>query len=147
VVGLAVLVGCGLAVGWQWRGSTGEALAAFALLLALRFAFLWLGILLGLLARSPESVQGIWAALFPITMVSSAFVAPELLPDWLGVIAEWNPLSATVGATRELFGNPGAPAGDSWIGAHAVEMAILYPVLLVAVFAPLAVRRYTRLSR
>jgi hypothetical protein len=29
------------------------------------------------------------------------------MPGWLGAISEWNPLSATVAATRELFGNPG----------------------------------------
>ena len=48
-------------------------------------------------------------------MLTNAFVAPELMPGWLGTIAEWNPLSSTVTATRELFGNPGWPA-DSWVG-------------------------------
>ena len=42
--GLAVLVLCGFAVGWQWHGGLAAALAAFALLLLLRFAMLWLGI-------------------------------------------------------------------------------------------------------
>jgi ABC-2 type transport system permease protein len=73
-------------------------------------------------------------------------VAPELMPGWLGTVSEWNPLSATVGATRELFGNPGLGA-DSWISAHALLMAVVWPVLLIAVFAPLAVRRYRRLGR
>jgi hypothetical protein len=39
--------------------------------------------------------------------VSNTFVASEMMPGWLGVISEWNPLSAIVAATRELFGNPG----------------------------------------
>jgi ABC-2 type transport system permease protein len=147
VFGLAVLVGVGLAVGWEWHGTTLEALAAIGLLLLLRFAFLWLGILLGLLARSPEAVQGLWAALFPVTMLSSAFVAPALLPDWLALIADWNPLSSTVGATRDLFGNPGAPDGGTWIESHAVLMAIAWPLAMIAVLLPLSVRRYARLSR
>lgn len=148
VLGLAVLIGVGLAVGWSWHGSTLEAAAAIGLLLLLRFAFLWLGILLGLLAKSPEAVQGLWAALFPLTMLSNAFVAPELMPGWLAPIADWNPLSATVGATRELFGNPGAPgAGGSWPEEHALLMAVVWPVLMIAVLLPLAVRRYNRLSR
>ena len=41
------------------------------------------------------------------------------MPGWLGTIAEWNPLSATVAATRELFGNPGW-GGDSWVAQHAL---------------------------
>jgi len=147
VLGLTLLLGLGLVVGWSWHGSTAEALAAVGLLLLLRFAFLWLGILLGLLAKSPEAVQGLWAALFPVTMLSSAFVAPELMPDWLGTIAAWNPLSSTVGATRELFGNPGVPPGGGWIEQHALLMSILWPLAMIAVLLPLAVRRYSRLSR
>ena len=147
LLGLAVLLGVGLAVGWEWHGTTPEALAAFGLLLLLRFAFLWLGILLGLLAKSPEAVQGLWAALFPVTMLSSAFVAPALLPDWLALIADWNPLSSTVGATRDLFGNPGAPDGGAWIEEHALLMAIVWPLAMIAVLLPLSVRRYARLSR
>jgi ABC-2 type transport system permease protein len=146
-LGLALLVACGLVVGWGWHEGTAEALAAIGLLLLLRFAFLWMGIWLGLLAKSPEAVQGLWAALFPITMLTSAFVAPELMPAPLGFIAEWNPLSSTVGATRDLFGNPGGPGGGSWIAEHALLMAIVWPVAMIVVFAPLAVRRYARLSR
>lgn len=147
VFAVIVLLACGLVVGWEWHGSLPEALAAVGLLLLLRFAFLWIGIYLGLLAKSPEAVNGLWGALFPITMLTSAFVAPELMPGWLGFIAEWNPLSSTVGATRDLFGNPGAPAGGSWIADHALLMAIAWPVAIVAAFLPLSVRRYGRLSR
>ena len=87
-----------------------------------------------------------YGLLFPVTMIANTFVAPELMPGWLGVIAEWNPLSATVTATRELFGNPGM-GGDSWIGQHALGMAVAWPAALVAVFLPLSVRQYRRLSR
>jgi ABC-2 type transport system permease protein len=59
---------------------------------------------------------------------------------------EWNPLSATVAATRELFGNPGW-GGDSWIVTHSVVMAVVWPLALTAVFFPLAVARYRALSR
>jgi ABC-2 type transport system ATP-binding protein len=58
-----------------------------------------------------------------------------------------NALLDTFGlATRQLFGNPGA-GGESWIAQHAVLMAILWPVLITAVFLPLAVRGYRHLSR
>ena len=77
--------------------------------------------------------------------LSSAFIPPGTMPGWLGAIAEWNPLSSTVTAVRELFGNPGVGA-DSWITQHAVLMAVVWPVVLLAIFFPLAVRRYWRLS-
>ncbi len=146
VLGLGVMVLCGLAVGWSWTDGTGPALAAFGLLLWLRFALQWVGIWLGLLIRSAEGVAAMQGLLFPFTILTSTYVAPELMPGWLEVIAAWNPLSATVTAARELFGNPGWAPG-SWPAEHALALAIAWPLAIVCVFAPLSVRRFRRLSR
>jgi ABC-2 type transport system permease protein len=146
ILGLAVLIACGLVVGWQWREGGGAALLAVGLLLLLRFALLWVGIYLGLLFKNPEAVVAVQILVWPLAFLSNAFVATATMPGWLGAAAEWNPLSATVAATRELFGNPGW-GGDSWMAQHAVLMAIVWPLLLFAVFFPLSVRRYQRLSR
>lgn len=146
VVGLAVMIACGLAVGWQWHGSTGSALLAAGLLLLLRFSLLWVGIYLGLVIKSPEAVMAVQILVWPLGFLSNTFAAPATMPGWLGTIAEWNPLSSTVSATRELFGNPGW-GGDSWIAQHALLMAIVWPLLILAIFFPLSVRRYRQLSR
>ncbi|HEY8472214.1 MAG TPA: ABC transporter permease [Natronosporangium sp.] len=144
---LAALVVCGLLVGWQWRNGIGDALLAVGLILLLRFAISWVGIYFGLAVRNPETVAVVvFPVAFPLTAVSNVFVAPELMPGWLGTVSEWNPLSATVAATRELFGNPGIDSG-SWPAEHALLLAIGWPALLIAVFAPLAIRRYRNLSR
>jgi ABC-2 type transport system permease protein len=55
-------------------------------------------------------------------------------------------VSATATAARELFGNPGW-GGESWIAQHSVLMAVLWPLLLTAVFFPLAVARYRGLRK
>jgi ABC-2 type transport system permease protein len=144
--GLAVLLACGLVVGWQWHRGAGDALLAVALLLLLRFALLWAGIYLGLLAKNPEAVVAVQILVWPLGFLSNAFTAPSTMPGWLGAIAEWNPLSATASATRELFGNPGW-GGDSWIAQHSLVMAVVWPLVLFAIFFPLSVRRYQRLSR
>ena len=86
----------------------GETAAAIGLLLLLRFAMLWVGIYLGLLVPGPSAVNSVWTLLFPFTMVTVAFAASQTMPAWLGFVAEANPLSATIYATRDLFGNPGA---------------------------------------
>ncbi|GAA1597057.1 ABC transporter permease [Actinomadura kijaniata] len=142
---LAILAACGLAVGWRWHEGPGGALAAAGLLLLLRFALIWIGIWLGLMI-TPEAAAAAWAPLFPLTMVANTFVSPSQMPGWLAPLAEWNPLSATVAAIRDLFGNPGMP-GDSWASEHAVLLAVLWPLALIAVFLPLSVRRYRRLAR
>jgi ABC-2 type transport system permease protein len=143
---LALMVACGLAIGWRWHGTAAETLAAFGLLLLLRLAFLWIGIYLGLKARTPEAANAVYGFLYPVTMVSNAFIAPELMPGWLGALAALNPLSSTITATRLLFGNPGVTS-DGWLTEHAILMAVVWPVAITAITLPLAVRAYRNLSR
>lgn len=145
-VGLAVMIGAGLALGWRWHGSLGETAAAFGLLLLLRFAMLWVGIFLGLIVPGPSAVNSVWTVLFPLTMVTAAFAPTETMPAWLGAVAEWNPLTATIYATRDLFGNPGL-GGASWVADNATLLAVAWPLVIIGVFMPLSVRRYRHLSR
>ncbi|MER7367370.1 ABC transporter permease [Nonomuraea wenchangensis] len=142
---LAGLLACGLAVGWR-PASAGGALGAVGLLLLLRFSLLWAGMYLGLVAREPGAAVAVQTLEFPVGFLSNAFVAPGTMPGWLGTIAEWNPLSSTVAAARQLFGNPGW-GGDSWVAQHPVLMAVAWPVAITAVFFVLSVRRYRLLDR
>ncbi|MFE9246973.1 ABC transporter permease [Nocardiopsis sp. NPDC006938] len=144
-VTLAVLVGFGLLVGWQWHGGAASALAAFGLLLLLRFAIVWVGVYMGLVMRGQGGITVIQTLEFPLGFLSNAFVATATMPVWLGAVADWNPMSSTVSAARELFGNPSV-AGDSWIAQNPLLMAVVWPLVLVAVFAPLSVRRYRGLG-
>jgi ABC-2 type transport system permease protein len=145
VAGLAVMLACGAAVGWRWHNGVGSALLAVGLLVLLRFALVWVGIYLALLVRKPEALVAVQILVWPVSFLSSALTSPDGMPDWLGTIAEWNPLSATASAARELFGNPGW-SGDSWAAQHGPLLATLWPLLLVAVFFPLSVRAYRRLG-
>jgi ABC-type multidrug transport system permease subunit len=143
---LAVLTGCGLLIGWHPERGVDRAAAALALLLLLRFAFVWIGIYLGLtFYRSPESVTAVRTLEFPIGFLANPFVATATMPAWLGVIAQWNPLSSTVTAARQLFGDPTGTT-PSWITTHALLMAAAWPLLLIAVFFPLSLHRYQRLG-
>ncbi|HEX4206916.1 MAG TPA: ABC transporter permease [Ktedonobacteraceae bacterium] len=144
--GLTIMIGVGLLLGWHWHAGMATALAAIGLLLLLRFALLWVGIFFGLQARGPESVTSVQILVWPISFLSNAFVDPSTMPPWLGTIAQWNPLTATTSAIRQLFMNPGWQAG-SWSSEHAVLLAIVWPILLAAIFLPLSVRAYRRLNR
>jgi ABC transporter DrrB family efflux protein len=146
VLGLAVIMAAGVVIGWRAHTGPLSVLAAVGLLLLLRFALLWLGIYLGLVVKGPESVMAVQILIWPVSFLANTFVAPDTMPGWLGTIAEWNPLSATVGATRDLFGNP-SWGGGSWVEQNALLMAIVWPVVLTAIFFPLSVRRFQRLSR
>ncbi len=145
-VGLVVLLVAGVAVGWRWHHGAGPALAAVGLLLLLRFAFLWLGIWLGLLFRGQGGVTAVQILVWPFAFLSNAFVPISTMPAWLEAVTAWNPITATIAATRDLFGNP-TVAASGWAADHATLLAVVWPVVLVAVFGTLAVRRWQRLGR
>ena len=143
---LAVLMVGGLLVGWRVDTSVGAALLAVGLLLWLRLAMLWLGIFLGLAFRQEGSVVAVQVLVWPLGFLSNLFVAPETMPGWLAFLAQWNPVSATAAATRELFGNPTGITGGV-LADHALLLAVAWPAALVVVFVPLAARAYRTLSR
>lgn len=145
-VTLILLIVCGLLVGWQWNGTAGEAATGIGLLLLLRFSLVWLGVYVGLVMKSESAIMAVHTLEFPLGFLSNAFVATATMPLWLGTVADWNPLSSTVAATRELFGNPGW-GGETWIAQNAALMAVVWPLLITAVFFPLCVRRFRRLGR
>ncbi|CAN5514582.1 ABC transporter permease [soil metagenome] len=143
---LAVLIGGGLLIGWRVESGLGPALLAVALLLWLRFALLWLGIFLGLTFRGAGATMAIQVLVWPVGFLSSVFVSPETMPAWLGAIAQWNPVSVTATAARELFGNPtGITAGP--LAEHSVLLAVLIPAVMTLVFLPLSARAYRGLGR
>ncbi|GAA2380044.1 ABC transporter permease [Nonomuraea africana] len=146
VVSVLIVIGAGLAIGWRWHGSFAAALGAVGLLLLLRFAMLWCGIWLGLIVGRPELIMAVQILVWPVAFSSSAFASPEFMPGWLGAIAEWNPMTASATAVRDLFGNPGV-AGASWAAQHAHLLAVAWPLLLLAIAFPLAAARFRGLSR
>jgi ABC-2 type transport system permease protein/oleandomycin transport system permease protein len=132
-----ILVLTGLAIGFSFHTSVGEALLGAAVLLAFGYAFSWVFAFLGMLVSTPEAANSVgFIAVFPLTFISSAFVPVQSMPEPLRAFAEVNPFTITVDAIRSLW--LGAPAGNNVWGAFAWAVAI------IVVFAPLAVARYRR---
>ena len=98
----------GLIVGWGIP--TGLAPSArLGMLFLIAITMIWVGTLVGAVARSPDGVQGIaFVAIFPLTFVANTFVPVGGLPDGLRQVAEYNPISAWAAAVRTRFGNPTA---------------------------------------
>lgn len=151
VISIVVIVACGIGIGWRTHTGAGDVALTFALLLLFAFATSWIGAAIALTARSVEVAQSLgllW--LFPVCFISGAFVSAEMLPGPLRVIAEWNPVTAVAAAARQGFGNE-PPAGFEIAGGWPAENALLYAFLccvaIIAVFAPIAVGQYRRISR
>ena len=109
------------------------------LLLLLGYAFSWVFALVGLFSSTPETANAIgFTLIFPLTFASSVFVPVNTMPDGLRQVAEANPFTTVSDAVRALW--LGTPANtDVW-------MAFVWCVVLIAVFAPLAVARYRRVA-
>jgi ABC-2 type transport system permease protein/oleandomycin transport system permease protein len=134
---IAVLLTTGLIIGFSFHASALEIVGGIGLLILFGYAFSWVFALLGMLVSSPEAANSLgFIAVFPLTFISSAFVPVESMPAALRWFADINPFTIEVNAMRAL-----------WVGAPAhnyVWGAVVWSLVILAIFAPLAVRRYRR---
>jgi ABC-type multidrug transport system permease subunit len=134
---VAVLLLTGLIIGFSFNASLPEILAGFGILLLFGYAFSWVFAFLGMIVSSPEAANSVgFLAVFPLTFISSAFVPVASMPAALRWFAEINPFTIVVDAMRHLW--IGAPAHNSVWGA------VVWALLIIAIFAPLAVSRYRK---
>jgi ABC transporter DrrB family efflux protein len=140
---LTVLSITGFIVGWRISDGIPNAILAYLLLLLFAYTVAWIGAWIGLSVPNTETANTaglIW--LFPLTFLSNAFVPITALPSWLQAFAAFNPISSLVLATRELFGNPTGIQPDYWPLQNPILYTVLSCLVLIAIFAPLAVRKY-----
>jgi ABC-2 type transport system permease protein/oleandomycin transport system permease protein len=136
VIGLMVVVG--YLVGFRFQAGVLPALGCVAVVAAFGFALSWIFAFVSFVVRGAETAQTAgFVILFPLVFVSSVFVPVSTLPSWLQPIAKASPVTLTAVA-RTLALTGGVP--DSLWGALAWIIGI------VAVFVPLSVLRYRRMS-
>jgi ABC transporter DrrB family efflux protein len=134
---ILLLLGLGMALGFRVGTGPLGVLGAVGLLLLFSLAVSWVSVLVGVLVEYPEKVQLFsFVVIFPLTFTSSAFVPPDSMPGLLRAWATVNPVTLVTDASRGLMvrGPVAGPAVKS----------LLWAALLVAVFAPLAVRAFKR---
>jgi ABC-2 type transport system permease protein len=127
----------GLLIGYRPDGGVLGVSAALLLAIVTGWALSWIFTWIGTIARSAQSVQGIsMMILFPLTFLSNAFVPTSTLPSGLKTFVDLNPVSHLVTATRDLANNGQVTAEVGW--------TLLAAAVIVAIFAPLAVRSYSK---
>lgn len=146
---LVILMATGLVIGWRPHESAGSIALAIALMLLFSLSMTWLGVLLGCVVSEPEAVMGVgFIVLFPLTFVANTFVPTSGMPPIVKALAEWNPISAVTAAARERLGNTNASlqTSDAWPLVHPEVATLMLCVALTAIFAPLALARYRRIT-
>lgn len=138
-VASAVMIVLGVALGFRPDGGPLGVLAAVALLLVFAFSLSWAWTALAFRLPTPESVMQIsMTVLFPLTFASNVFVDPATMPGWVQAFVDVNPISHVATAARSLM--HGAVDGG------AVGWSLLWSALLLAIFAPLTIRRYNTVN-
>ncbi|MEP7081601.1 MAG: ABC transporter permease [Chloroflexota bacterium] len=103
MLAIAIMWVVGMLVGFRPEGGIAGNITAVGLMLLFGFALSWVGVAMGALVRTPEALQGImFAVVFPLTFVSSAFVPTDTMPDWMRLFAENQPMTHVVNAVRDL---------------------------------------------
>jgi ABC transporter DrrB family efflux protein len=136
---IALMIVVGYAIGFRFQGGFLPALACVALVAIYGFAFSWIFAFVSLVVRGAESAQTAgFVVLFPLVFASSVFVPVSTMPSWLQPIAKVSPVTLTADAARTFALTGGVPASLWW--------SLAWIVGILAVFVPLSIWRYRRMS-
>ncbi len=127
----------GIALGYRPGGGVIGVAAAILLAVISGWSMAWIFTWFGTVGRSAQGVQAIsLMVMFPLTFLSNAFVPTETMPTYLQAFANANPVSHIISAIRDLANNGQVTSQVGW--------ALFGCAVIVAVFAPLSVRSFTR---
>jgi oleandomycin transport system permease protein len=135
---MVVLTGFGSLLGFRFHTGVLPVLAASALAYVFYLAVCWISVLIGLVAPSPETVQGIaFIFIMPLVFGSSILMpSTQSMPGWLQAWVKVNPVTSLADAVRGL--TVGGP-----VASHAMY-ALAWAAGIVVVAFPLAMRMYRR---
>ena len=79
-----------------------------------------------LVTRSEQATSTFSLLIFPVVFMSTAFVPVELMPEWMRVVNEWNPISFLIESIRSIM-----TVGYDWalIGQALLSMAVIGVIL------------------
>lgn len=125
-----------LAIGYRSHAHVGAWLVAAGVLVLFMVSLAWLAAAIGVLAKSPESANGVMFMVAFLPYASSAFVPVSTMPGWLQAFSRNQPVTQVVDVVR------GQLMGTSSQGHLAA--AVLWSVAIATVSAALAGVLFTR---
>lgn len=130
-----IMITVGYLLGFRFQNGLDGALGMIGIILLFGYALSWAFAFIGMSVKDAETAQlASFVFIFPLTFASAAFVPIQTMPEWLQAFARNQPVTFVVDAARQLaLGLP--PTGAVWKSA-------LWSIGLLAVFMPLAIRKY-----
>ena len=142
---LLVVVGIGYLVGFSFQNGFLNAIGMIVLVLAVSFAFSWVMAAIALAVKKLEAVQAAaFTGIFPLVFMSSALVPVVGMVDWLEPIARNNPISHWANLARYFAIGEYPQMGGSV--EELIVLSVVWIVGILAVFMPLSIRLYSKLT-
>jgi len=136
IIGLAIVLGVALAIGYRPTAGTLAWMAAAGVLLLFALALVCLSAALGLAAKSVETASNTPMFLTLLPLLSSGFVPTGTMPGGLRQFAEYQPYTPVTQTVRGLL-------TGTHTGSHAIA-AIAWSLGIAIVSYLWAVRLYNR---
>jgi ABC-2 type transport system permease protein len=149
---VTIVILIGYLVGFRFQNGVINAAGVIVLVLACSFTFSWISACIGLALKEVEAVQAAsFTWIFPVVFVSSAFVPVSGMATFLQAVGRNNPVSIWCNLARYLAIGPIAIIdSETHLPIDTFEgllvKAIVWIVVLLAIFVPLAIRLYRKLS-
>jgi ABC-2 type transport system permease protein len=122
MLGLVVLIGVALLIGFRPTAGPFEWLAVIGVLAMISVAVTWFSVGCGLVAKSVESASNLPTPLILLPFLSSGFVPTDSMPTALSWFAEFQPFTPFNETLRALL--MGTPIGNSGVLTVAWSVAI-----------------------
>jgi ABC transporter DrrB family efflux protein len=145
-----VMIAIGYLVGFRFQNGFVSAVGVVLVVLAVSFTFSWISATIGLAIKQVEGVQAaVFTLIFPFVFISAAFIPVEAMSSALQPIARNNPVTHWVDLARYL-----AIGEEKWRLVSRstasldtlVVLSVVWMIALLAVFIPLSIRLYRKLT-
>ncbi|XID94871.1 ABC transporter permease [Paenibacillaceae bacterium WGS1546] len=134
---LATTIAIGLLLGFRPEAGWIGSLLALLFVMLYAFSVSWIFACIGIVAKKTESITSMtYIVLYPLMFTSNVFADTSTMPDWLGRIVAYNPISLASAAARGLMHGTGS--------FQDLLAALAGMILIGVIFAPLAFYLYRR---
>jgi ABC-2 type transport system permease protein len=124
-IGLTIVLGTAIAIGYRPTASPAAWLGFIGVVAMVSFAFTWLAVALGMIAKTVEEASNTPMPLTLLPFLGSGFVPTDTMPAGLRQFAEYQPFTPVMEVIRALLDGSSPAAADlMWSVAWCAVIAL-----------------------
>lgn len=117
LISVALVLGVALLMGFRPTASPVAWIAALGVVALFTFAVTWMGVVFGLVGKTPAGANSLSLIFLLLSFTSSAFVSTDSMAGWVRWFAQYQPVTTVIDTLRGLL--LGTPIGNNAILAVA----------------------------